>query len=110
MQSHILNKTDHNNVYPDRAYHYYGYLILTAASLILILIRSLVYFYMCVRVSKRVYEKLYMSVTGTSIKFFELNPLGRILNRFTKDTNNMDDMIPAFIFEFLHVSCYSYTL
>lgn len=58
---------------------------------------------MCVRVSKKVYEKLFKSVKDTSIKFFELNPLGRILNRFTKDTNNMDDMICVFIFEFLHL-------
>jgi len=101
---HELNRTHHNDIYPLRAYYYYVYLILAAASFLLIFVRSLLYFFMCVSASKRVYEKLYSSVTDTSVKFFELNPLGRILNRFAKDTNNMDDLIPSFIFEFLQVN------
>ena len=73
------------------------------ASVLFTFLRSLLYFLMCVWVSKSVYEQLFHSVSATAIKFFELNPLGRILNRFTKDTNNMDDMISIFIFEFLHL-------
>ena len=106
LASNNMTKMDFesiDNVYPERMQYYYTYIMLAIASTLLILIRSLLYFLMCVRVSKKVYEKLFKSVKDTSIKFFELNPLGRILNRFTKDTNNMDDMICVFIFEFLHL-------
>ena len=30
----------------------------------------------------------------TNIKFFDLNPLGRILNRFSSDTHMMDEVLP----------------
>lgn len=94
--------------YPERVQYYYTYLALAFSSVFLIFIRSVLYFLMCVRVSRKVYEKLFKSVKDTPVKFFELNPLGRILNRFTKDTNNMDDMISIFIFEFLHVSSFCF--
>ena len=73
-------------------------------SLLVTFIRSVLYFSMSVIVSRKAYSKMFDSVRNAPVRFFELNPLGRILNRFTKDTNNMDDMICIFIFEFLHVN------
>jgi ABC-type multidrug transport system fused ATPase/permease subunit len=42
-------------------------------------------------------------VRNTPIRFFELNPIGRILNRFSRDTNNMDDLLTSHLYEFLQV-------
>ena len=67
-------------------------------------IRSLLFFILCIKNSKNVYEKMFSSVRDTAIKFFELNPLGRILNRFSKDTNNMDEMLVLFLYEFIQVN------
>ncbi len=66
--------------------------------------RSFLFYMMCVANSKRIYERLFKSVRDTCIRFFELNPLGRILNRFTKDTNNMDERLDMYLFEFGQVS------
>jgi ATP-binding cassette, subfamily C (CFTR/MRP), member 4 len=43
------------------------------------------------------------SVLGTSVRFFDLNPVGRLLNRFSKDISNLDDVLPMALFEFLDV-------
>ena len=66
-------------------------------------VRSLLFYMLCVTNSKSIYEKLFTSVRDTAIRFFELNPIGRILNRFSKDTNNMDEMLVLFLYEFMQV-------
>jgi hypothetical protein len=44
------------------------------------------------------------SVTGTKVRFFDQNPIGRIMNRFTMDVGNIDDAIPTAIHEGICVS------
>ena len=82
---------------------YKTYLIMCAVSLLLVVLRSVFYFLLCVRCSKIIYERLFESVRNTSIRFFELNPIGRIVNRFSRDTNNMDDLLTSHLYEFLQV-------
>lgn len=101
---------------------------MACTALVVVWIRSVLYFMLCVRNSKSIYAKLFSSVRDTSIRFFELNPLGehfkthslifistvkiilkfeltgRILNRFSKDTNNMDEMLTLFLYEFMQIS------
>lgn len=47
---------------------------------------------------------MFNSVMSTPIRFFDLNPLGRILNRFSKDINILDETIPWTINDFMHVN------
>ena len=42
-------------------------------------------------------------VMSTPIRFFDLNPLGRIMNRFSKDIGVLDESIPWTIYDFMHV-------
>jgi len=37
------------------------------------------------------------SVIGTKLKFFEVNTNGRILNKFSKDINTLDEMVFCFL-------------
>ena len=43
------------------------------------------------------YDNLSSSIFCASIQFFEENPTGRILNRFGRDTNTIDDNLPFMI-------------
>nr|QUF59454.1 ATP-binding cassette transporter Abcc4-1 [Brachionus angularis] len=102
----LYSSTDPNKisiVYFDRMEHFHIYIILVIVACFVVTIRSILYFLLSVKNSKNIYEKLFSSVRDTPIRFFELNPIGRILNRFSKDTNNMDEMLVFFLYEFLQV-------
>ncbi|KAI9354139.1 hypothetical protein DFJ73DRAFT_959118 [Zopfochytrium polystomum] len=45
------------------------------------------------RASRTIHERLLQAILGAPLRFFEVTPIGRILNRFTKDLNSVDDGI-----------------
>ncbi|KAI9333479.1 P-loop containing nucleoside triphosphate hydrolase protein [Zopfochytrium polystomum] len=51
------------------------------------------------RASRIIHEHLLNSVLGAPLRFFETTPMGRILNRFTKDISSVDGEV---ILEMLH--------
>lgn len=51
-------------------------LVLCAAAVVVVTVRSIVFYMFCVLNSKKVYDKLFLSVRDTFIRFFELNPIG----------------------------------
>ncbi|KAI9335613.1 hypothetical protein DFJ73DRAFT_893370 [Zopfochytrium polystomum] len=51
------------------------------------------------RASRIIHERLLNSVLGAPLRFFETTPMGRILNRFTKDISSVDGEV---ILEMLH--------
>ncbi|CAF3912418.1 unnamed protein product, partial [Rotaria sp. Silwood1] len=44
---------------------------------------------------------MFKSVLYTSLRFYESNPIGRILNRFSKDQQIIDELFPGIFFECL---------
>ena len=102
LANYSYNQTliDAMNFTKSRNESYEFYLIMCGCSLILVVLRSVFYFLLCVRCSKVIYDRLFESVRNTSIRFFELNPIGRIINRFSRDTNNMDDLLTSHLYEF----------
>jgi ATP-binding cassette, subfamily C (CFTR/MRP), member 4 len=62
-------------------------------------------FFLLVRASNRLHSKLLEAVMLAKIEFFDCNPIGRILNRFSADTGICDEVLPLTIFDFL-VGCF----
>uniref|UniRef100_A0A8B9YLC7 Multidrug resistance-associated protein 4-like n=1 Tax=Bos mutus grunniens TaxID=30521 RepID=A0A8B9YLC7_BOSMU len=56
--------------------------------------RSLVLFYILVRSSQILHNKMVESILRSLVVFFDRNSIGRILNRFCKDIGLMDDLLP----------------
>ncbi|CAF4276271.1 unnamed protein product [Rotaria sp. Silwood2] len=75
------------------------FLILTMATLIVSVGRSSFYFYQILNGSNRFHNRMLSGLLYTSMRFFESNPGGRILNRVTKDQQIMDEVLPSTLFD-----------
>uniref|UniRef100_A0A4W2CTZ2 Multidrug resistance-associated protein 4 n=1 Tax=Bos indicus x Bos taurus TaxID=30522 RepID=A0A4W2CTZ2_BOBOX len=63
--------------------------------------RSLLIFYVLVNSSQTLHNKMLESILRAPILFFNRNPIGRILNRFSKDVGQMDDLLPLTFLDFI---------
>lgn len=68
------------------------------------LCRSFSFFKMCLRISINLHDMIFRGVTRAKMIFFNNNPSGRILNRFARDINNVDSLLPNIIIDVLDVS------
>jgi ATP-binding cassette subfamily C (CFTR/MRP) protein 4 len=79
----------------------YVYLGLTLGTLILALIRAQYYFYLILSGSNYLHNQMLKGMLYTSLRFFESNPSGRILNRISKDQQVIDELLPMTLFDAL---------
>lgn len=75
----------------------YGFLILAVVTVTLS--RGFVFFAVCMRASKKLHDKSFLSLLHSPMRFFDTNPSGRILNRFSKDMGAVDELLPKAIIE-----------
>ncbi|KAL7547829.1 hypothetical protein ACHAWF_011101 [Thalassiosira exigua] len=61
-------------------------------------------FHLMIQASKKLHDDMTRSVLRAKIEFFDTNPLGRILNRFSSDVGSNDDLLPVTLFDFCVVS------
>ncbi|KAM4560501.1 ATP-binding cassette sub-family C member 4-like [Odontesthes bonariensis] len=73
---------------------------LTAAAVVFGYIRSLVIFRGLVKSAQTLHNNMFSAVLRTHVRFFDVNPIGRILNRFSKDIGQMDSMLPMTFVDF----------
>lgn len=76
---------------------FYGILII--AVVIVTLSRGFMFFAICMRSSKALHDKSFLRLLHSPMRFFDTNPSGRILNRFSKDMGAVDEMLPRAIIE-----------
>ncbi|KAM7110968.1 ATP-binding cassette sub-family C member 4 isoform 5-T8 [Molossus nigricans] len=74
---------------------------LTAATVIFGIVRSLLVFHVLVNSSQSLHNKMFESILKAPVLFFDRNPIGRILNRFSKDIGHMDDLLPLTFLDFI---------
>uniref|UniRef100_A0A3B4WK00 Multidrug resistance-associated protein 4-like n=1 Tax=Seriola lalandi dorsalis TaxID=1841481 RepID=A0A3B4WK00_SERLL len=73
---------------------------LTAVAVVFGYARSLVIFHGLVRSAQKLHNHMFSAVLRTPVAFFDANPIGRILNRFSKDISQMDSMLPITFVDF----------
>lgn len=66
--------------------------------------RSITFFHFCVSASQNLHDKMFDGLISTSMRFFEKNPSGRILNRFTKDIGSTDEALPKAFLDSLQIN------
>nr|XP_019945786.1 PREDICTED: multidrug resistance-associated protein 4 isoform X4 [Paralichthys olivaceus] len=105
-QKHI-NVTEHlNGSFPlqlDLDLYLGVYAGLTASSVVFGFLRSLVFFNVLVRSSQTLHNSMFTAILRTPVQFFDINPIGRILNRFSKDIGYLDSLLPWTFVDFIQV-------
>ncbi|CAF3938744.1 unnamed protein product [Rotaria sp. Silwood1] len=75
------------------------YLGLLICTLILALLRADYFFHVILRGASVLHNNMFKGVLYSSLRFHESNPVGRILNRFSKDQQILDESLPLTFFD-----------
>ncbi|XP_074554048.1 ATP-binding cassette sub-family C member 9 isoform X2 [Halichoeres trimaculatus] len=76
------------------SFHLLVFIILCAAGITLCLITSLTVEFLGLSAATNLHHNLLNKIIHAPIRFFDITPLGQILNRFSADTNIIDQHIP----------------
>ena len=68
---------------------------LVASYLTLALLRVAVYMALMMRAASFIHERALATLLGTATSFFDTQPIGRILNRFSRDLGYLDELLPS---------------
>ena len=71
-----------------------SYGCLVTASFVFAFIRAHGFLLACLRCSEQLQDKMVTAVLKAPVFFFDSNPVGRILNRFSKDVGCLDELLP----------------
>jgi len=83
-----------------------AYAALVGGSFVLSLWRSAAFFTAAVAASERAANAALRRVLCAPTAFFDANPSGRVLNRFSKELGVLDDFLPLTAFDFLQTLLY----
>lgn len=81
----------------DTFLYIYGGLV--AILFVLALSRSLLFYKLTALCSQKLHDNIFTSVVRSPMRFFDTNPGGRILNRFSKDIGSVDELLPKAILD-----------
>ncbi|CAL8405255.1 unnamed protein product [Arctogadus glacialis] len=88
------NATDSLPLDPKAPYYLPVFIILCGAGITLCLVTSLTVEFLGLSAATNLHHNLLNKIIHAPIRFFDVTPLGQILNRFSADTNIIDQHIP----------------
>ncbi|RZC36194.1 multidrug resistance-associated protein, partial [Asbolus verrucosus] len=81
----------------------YIYSVIIGSLIIITLVRSFTFFTICMRASTRLHDNMFSSITRATMRFFNTNSAGRILNRFSKDMGSIDELLTSAMIDCLQI-------
>jgi ABC-type multidrug transport system fused ATPase/permease subunit len=89
-------------------FYYYMFIFFTLSTVFLTMVRTYMFYKVSLGASKTIHDDLLISVLRAPINtYFDVTPIGRILNRFSKDLDSMDSMLPDFFLQLLQNGFYA---
>ncbi|XP_019910634.2 multidrug resistance-associated protein 4-like isoform X2 [Esox lucius] len=76
---------------------------LTGATIVFGFLRSLMFFNVLVSSAQSLHNRMFASILRSPVRFFDISPIGRILNRFSKDIGHLDSLLPWTFVDFIQV-------
>uniref|UniRef100_A0A803WEM7 Multidrug resistance-associated protein 4 n=1 Tax=Ficedula albicollis TaxID=59894 RepID=A0A803WEM7_FICAL len=95
------NNGTYKNEHLDLNFYLGIYAGLTVATILFGIIRSLLMFQVLVNSGQNLHNRMFQSILKAPVLFFDRNPIGRILNRFSKDIGHLDDLLPLTFLDFM---------
>ncbi|CAF1620969.1 unnamed protein product, partial [Adineta ricciae] len=92
------SKTPHEQREHHYAYVYFG---LVMSTWLISLIRADYFFNLILHGASALHNRMFKGVLYTSLRFYESNPVGRVLNRFSKDQQTLDELLPITFYDTL---------
>lgn len=77
----------------------YIYTGLIVALFLVALARSMLFYKLAMISSQKLHDNMFLSVIYSPMRFFDTNPSGRILNRFSKDIGSIDELLPKAVLD-----------
>ncbi|XP_059049024.1 ATP-binding cassette subfamily C member 4-like [Achroia grisella] len=65
--------------------------------------RAVIFLWVCMRNSIKLHKQMFGNILAATMRFFDTNPSGRILNRFSKDMGIMDEILPRLMLDTIQV-------
>ncbi|KAF5303188.1 hypothetical protein FQA39_LY10101 [Lamprigera yunnana] len=93
-----------SNITIDRNEIIYVYSGLTALTIFLGIIHTVLFFFFVMRVSVNLHNTVFKTISHATMRFFNNTPAGRILNRFSNDLGTVDDYLPFVFVDFLEIT------
>ncbi|XP_051158018.1 ATP-binding cassette subfamily C member 4-like [Leptopilina boulardi] len=72
----------------------YVYIGIVTSIFLIGITRSFAFYALCMRASQSLHDMVFSALIRTGMRFFDTNPSGRILNRFSKDMGAIDELLP----------------
>ncbi|KAI9501825.1 YLL048Cp-like protein [Coemansia spiralis] len=91
----LQTNSSNSNGGVDLTYFIGFYILIAVASTAVILGRSLVQFWASLKASKTLHERLLHTVLRAPVRFFDITPVGRLINRFSKDMETIDQALSS---------------
>ncbi|XP_060650132.1 LOW QUALITY PROTEIN: probable multidrug resistance-associated protein lethal(2)03659 [Drosophila nasuta] len=81
----------------------YYFTALNVASILFCVMRPLLFYTMARRSSTNLHNSMFHGITRAAMYFFNTNPSGRILNRFSKDLGQLDEILPTIMLDVMQI-------
>ncbi|XP_017068567.1 probable multidrug resistance-associated protein lethal(2)03659 [Drosophila eugracilis] len=81
----------------------YIFTVITVLTILVTVARSFLFFNLAMKASIRLHNSMFRGITRAAMYFFNTNPSGRILNRFSKDMGQVDEILPAVMMDVIQI-------
>ena len=83
------------------------YGLLVGGTLVMTMTAAFCFYYSALNSSTQLHDNMITAVLKSPVSFFDKNPSGRIMNRFSKDIGVMDDLLPSRLLRLVQFLLYS---
>ncbi|XP_023239894.1 multidrug resistance-associated protein 4-like, partial [Centruroides sculpturatus] len=108
FNSTIFNNSEDQGLYYSDKYNVYVYFGLICVVLFTMILSGLLLYNFFIAASLKLHKNMFQCIIRTPISFLDKIPVGNVLNRFSKDVNNVDDILPNNAHQLLKVSLHNF--